>query len=119
MCRRRLRAGPQEGKVAIYSSGSVEAQQLLFRYSTYGDLTPLITGYFDTRTGREVGERELCGDRGELGVDPSRSSVLFRRGAGTGCGARGRLPDAAVVREGNAPVDDAHGHDLIESLAII
>jgi enolase-phosphatase E1 len=35
----------------IYSSGSVEAQQLLFRYSEAGDLTTLITGYFDTTTG--------------------------------------------------------------------
>ena len=31
-----------EGKVAIYSSGSVEAQRLFFRYSDHGDLTPLI-----------------------------------------------------------------------------
>ncbi len=37
--------------VAIYSSGSVAAQLLLFRHSSFGDLTPLISGYFDTRTG--------------------------------------------------------------------
>jgi enolase-phosphatase E1 len=40
----------------IYSSGSVHAQKLLFRYSVAGDLRPLIRGYFDTRVGhkREV-----------------------------------------------------------------
>lgn len=38
-------------KVAIYSSGSVEAQKLYFRHSVAGDLTPLIGGYFDTTTG--------------------------------------------------------------------
>lgn len=37
--------------IAIFSSGSVEAQQLLFRYSEMGDLTPFIDFYFDTGTG--------------------------------------------------------------------
>ena len=32
----------ESGKVAIYSSGSVEAQRLFFRHSNFGDLTPLI-----------------------------------------------------------------------------
>ncbi|XBS69289.1 acireductone synthase [Acerihabitans sp. KWT182] len=35
----------------VYSSGSVEAQQLLFGYSEAGDLRPLFDGYFDTRVG--------------------------------------------------------------------
>lgn len=35
----------------VYSSGSVEAQQLLFGYSDAGDLRPLFSGYFDTRVG--------------------------------------------------------------------
>ncbi|KAF3891038.1 acireductone synthase [Tolypothrix bouteillei VB521301] len=40
----------------IFSSGSVQAQQLLFRYTEEGDLTGFISGYFDTQTGskREV-----------------------------------------------------------------
>jgi enolase-phosphatase E1 len=35
----------------VYSSGSVAAQQLLFGHSLAGDLTPLFSGYFDTRVG--------------------------------------------------------------------
>lgn len=35
----------------IYSSGSVQAQKLLFGHSDYGDLTPLFSGYFDTHIG--------------------------------------------------------------------
>jgi enolase-phosphatase E1 len=35
----------------VYSSGSVAAQKLFFRYSEAGDLTPLFAGYFDTETG--------------------------------------------------------------------
>jgi len=37
--------------ICIYSSGSVLAQQLLFRTVQSGDLTPLIAAYFDTQTG--------------------------------------------------------------------
>ena len=35
----------------VYSSGSVQAQKLLFSHSHYGDLTPLFSGYFDTHIG--------------------------------------------------------------------
>lgn len=44
-------------RLYVYSSGSVAAQQLLFGYSEAGDLTPLFSGYFDTKIGakREVG----------------------------------------------------------------
>jgi len=37
--------------IAIYSSGSVLAQQLLFRHSIAGDLTPFISGHYDTTSG--------------------------------------------------------------------
>ncbi len=35
----------------VYSSGSVHAQKLLFAHTDFGDLTPLFSGYFDTRIG--------------------------------------------------------------------
>jgi enolase-phosphatase E1 len=38
-------------KLYVYSSGSVEAQKLIFAHTAYGDLTPLFSGYFDTRVG--------------------------------------------------------------------
>lgn len=37
--------------LAVYSSGSVKAQKLLFEHSDYGDLTPLFSAYFDTTIG--------------------------------------------------------------------
>ena len=54
----RLRAWRGDGlALYVYSSGSVQAQQLLFKFSEAGDLTPLLAGYFDTETGpkREAG----------------------------------------------------------------
>lgn len=41
--------------LGIYSSGSVEAQKLLFQYTDHGDMTPLFSDYFDTAVG---GKRE-------------------------------------------------------------
>jgi enolase-phosphatase E1 len=41
----------QGRRVCIYSSGSVLAQQLLFKYTEAGDLTPFLSGYFDTKIG--------------------------------------------------------------------
>lgn len=38
-------------KIAIFSSGSVLAQNLIFRHLPEGDLTTQIDGYFDTTTG--------------------------------------------------------------------
>ena len=48
----RLRAWHAAGKrLYVYSSGSVEAQQLFFGHTTAGDLAPLFSGWFDTETG--------------------------------------------------------------------
>jgi enolase-phosphatase E1 len=106
----------KEGKVAIYSSGSVEAQQLLFRYSTYGDLTSLITSYFDTRTGAKADRASYAAIAAQLGVEPGQvvffSDVVRELDAAREAGCVTRL----VVREGNAPVEDAHGHAAIDTL---
>jgi len=46
-----------EAKIGIYSSGSVHAQKLIFGYSIEGDLTPMISYFFDTKVG---GKREMA-----------------------------------------------------------
>jgi len=65
-----------DGKtVAIYSSGSVLAQKLLFRYTYHGDLTPFISANFDTNVGhkRESESYRVIADK--LGFAPSE--ILF------------------------------------------
>ncbi len=47
-----LRAWHASGvKLFVYSSGSIEAQRLLFGHSSDGNLCGLFSGFFDTRTG--------------------------------------------------------------------
>jgi enolase-phosphatase E1 len=44
----------QKGLIlAVYSSGSVHAQKLLFAHTEYGDLTPLFSCFFDTTVGHK------------------------------------------------------------------
>jgi enolase-phosphatase E1 len=107
------------GKVAIYSSGSVEAQQLLFRHSSYGDLTPLISGYFDTRTGAKSERASYATIAAQLDTPPAEvlffSDAVRELDAAHAAGCATRL----VVREGNAPVENAHGHAVIDDLTSI
>lgn len=59
----------------VYSSGSVQAQQLLFKHSDAGDLLPLFKGYFDTRIGNK---READSYRAiikQLDLEPGK--ILF------------------------------------------
>jgi enolase-phosphatase E1 len=108
-----------QGKVAIYSSGSVEAQQLLFRYSVFGDLTPRISNYFDTRTGPKMASESYAAIAAAMGVMPGEmlflSDVVRELDAARGAGCQTRL----VVREGNPPVGDANGHARVESFALL
>lgn len=58
-----------------YSSGSVQAQKLLFEHSEYGDLTPLFSGYFDTRTGAKKDPASYCKIAQQLELSPEQ--ILF------------------------------------------
>lgn len=106
-------------RVGIYSSGSVEAQQLLFRYSNFGDLTPLLSGYFDTRTGVKTASASYAAIADAMGVAPEEvlffSDVLRELDPAREAGCQTRL----VVREGNVPVEDAHGHTGVESFDVL
>ena len=62
-------------RLYVYSSGSVEAQKLIFGHSDAGDLTPLFSGYFDTRIG---GKRDAASYRAILEAIGLRGDeVLF------------------------------------------
>jgi enolase-phosphatase E1 len=106
----------QAARVAIYSSGSVEAQRLLFRYSNFGDLTPRIAGYFDTRTGpkRESASYAAIAEATQVAPDEMLffSDVVAELDAARGAGCQTRL----LSRPGNAPVENPNGHERIESL---
>ncbi|SMF95788.1 enolase-phosphatase E1 [Methylomagnum ishizawai] len=59
----------------VFSSGSVQAQQLLFAHTGYGDLTPLFSGYFDTRTGPKQAPDAYRAIARQIGLEPG--AILF------------------------------------------
>ena len=61
--------------INIYSSGSVQAQRLIFGYSTAGELTPFIGGYFDTTTGPKRESSSYQSISAVLGMPAA--SILF------------------------------------------
>ncbi|WP_376095873.1 acireductone synthase [Roseomonas sp. CCTCC AB2023176] len=71
-----LRAWRAAGvRLAVFSSGSVAAQRLLFGHSVAGDLTPLFDGFFDTRTGAKREAASYAAIAAALGERPG--DVLF------------------------------------------
>ncbi len=62
-------------ELAIFSSGSVEAQKLIFKFAQKGDLSSYISAYFDTVTGpkREANTYKLIADKLKLPT----TAILF------------------------------------------
>lgn len=59
----------------VYSSGSVEAQKLIFGYSDKGDLARLFSGFFDTAVGAKLEAASYERIARDIGLRPA--SVLF------------------------------------------
>ncbi|PTL84643.1 acireductone synthase [Vitiosangium sp. GDMCC 1.1324] len=117
---RRLREWHARGlRLYVYSSGSVQAQKLLFGHTRFGDLTPLFSDYFDTRVGGKKEAASYAAIVRELGLPASE--ILFlsdvreeldaaaASGLRTGCLVRGEGP---AVDPGPHPV--AHSFDKIQ-----
>lgn len=56
----------------IYSSGSVQAQQLFFEFSVAGDLRPLFSEYFDTDVGPKTEPSSYLRISERIGARPAR-----------------------------------------------
>ncbi len=71
--------------LAVYSSGSVPAQQLLYGHTSQGDLRPLFSHWFDTRTGPKQAADSYTAIARAMGTRPGQ--VLFISDASRECGA--------------------------------
>jgi enolase-phosphatase E1 len=119
-----LRAWHAAGhELDVYSSGSVGAQKLFFGYSEQGDLTPLVSGYFDTEVGGKRDAASYARIAAALGRTPGDIVFLSdvveeldaARDAGLATVLVDRREDYPVPRTGDA----AHGHRRAESFAQI
>jgi enolase-phosphatase E1 len=101
-------------KIAIFSSGSVLAQRLLFAHTDAGDVTGLIDHYFDTTTGAKSASESYVRISRALDLVPAEvlfiSDVTAELDAARAAGMRTLL----CVRPGN-PAQPGGEHGIIES----
>ncbi|MBZ2169859.1 acireductone synthase [Marinobacter sp. F4216] len=92
-------------RLFVYSSGSVQAQKLIFGYTTAGDFTPFFSGYFDTRIGGKKDAGSYRNIVAELGVEPSTVLFLSDVEAELEAAEQAGLETAWLIREGEVPED--------------
>lgn len=102
----------------IYSSGSIEAQKLIFGFSDKGDLTPCLAGYFDTTTGpkRETDSYRKIAQA--IGAAPERVIFLTDVVAEADAARQAGLQAAVLERPGNPPAPP-HDHPVLRDFAAL
>lgn len=110
-----IRWREQAKTIAIYSSGSVLAQKLIFKYSNQGDLTEFIDDYFDTNIG---GKKESASYRkiaAALNFPAAEIAFVSDSAAELDAAQAAGMQTILSIREGNAPLEGQTTHQSIES----
>jgi enolase-phosphatase E1 len=101
-------------RLAIFSSGSVLAQQMLFRTTTFGDLTRWISAFFDTSVGpkispdsyRAIATALRCPPEHILFVSDTAAELAAARAAGCAVLMCRRPGNRDVPQDEFATIDD-------------
>ncbi|XP_046971689.1 enolase-phosphatase E1 [Vanessa cardui] len=102
-------------KIYIYSSGSVQAQKLLFGQSLAGDLLKYIDGHFDTAVGAKQESASYTSIVEKVGCDATDILFLTDIDKEAEAAKSAGLCVALVSREGNAPLST----EATEAFAVI
>ncbi|OQW41425.1 MAG: 2,3-diketo-5-methylthio-1-phosphopentane phosphatase [Proteobacteria bacterium SG_bin5] len=97
----------------VFSSGSVAAQKLLFGHSEAGDLTPLFSGYFDTKTGPKREARSYRAIAAAIGAAPEAVLFLSDTPEEVGAAREAGMRALRVDREGGA--GDVANFDAVDA----
>ncbi|XP_003965447.2 enolase-phosphatase E1 [Takifugu rubripes] len=98
-------------KVYIYSSGSVEAQKLLFGFSVEGDVLDLFDGHFDTTLGAKVEGKSYERIAERIGCRPEEITFLTDVTREAKAAEEAGVNVVVVVRPGNMELtDDERAH---------
>lgn len=113
-----LRQWHQAGlHTAIYSSGSVLAQKMMFSHTPYGDLTNLISAYFDTGVGPKKQPQSYRRIAAELQVAAEQIIFVSDVAEELDAARTAGLGTALSVRPGNQDQNGAGSYRAIHSLA--
>lgn len=102
---RQLRAWHAQGlKLFVYSSGSIHAQKLFFKYSDAGDLSSLFSNYFDTTTGPKQETGSYRKITAAIGLPAGELVFLSDIGAELDAAREAGLNTVWLVREKDSPL---------------
>jgi enolase-phosphatase E1 len=104
-------------RTAIYSSGSVLAQKVMFRHTPYGDLTNLISGYFDTGVGPKKQPQSYQRIIADLQVTAEQVVFVSDIAEELEAARTAGLGTALSIRPGNQVQTSAAKYRTIHSLA--
>ncbi|EFX62405.1 hypothetical protein DAPPUDRAFT_68011, partial [Daphnia pulex] len=93
-------------KVYIYSSGSVEAQKLLFQHSVAGNLLQYFSGHFDTKIGLKIESASYQEISKSIAVAPDKILFLTDLPAEAIAANEAGVQVKLLVRPGNAPLNE-------------
>ena len=100
-----LRAWKDAGRpAAIYSSGSVLAQRLLFGHSEAGDLTPWLSGFYDTSSGPKREATSYAAIAKAWGREPHGITFCTDQPAEAEAARAAGMLAIVIMRPGNAPL---------------
>ena len=102
-------------QLAVYSSGSVNAQKLLYGHTPQGDMRSLFCGWFDTRTGPKKEAQSYSIIAKELATTPEQITFISDNQAECNAARQAGLATLFSLREGN-PDQDPGSHRVIQSL---
>ena len=100
--------------IAIFSSGSVLAQQWLFRRSSAGDLTPFIARYFDTDVGLKRDPASYARIAAAVSLPPSSVTFVSDIVAELDAARAAGMQTIMSLRPGNHP-QPPHDHRVVRS----
>jgi enolase-phosphatase E1 len=92
----------------VFSSGSVQAQQLLFGYSDAGDLRGLFSGYYDTRIGAKREASAYTAIAEDIGMLPAEILFLSDIEGELDAARAAGMQTVWLVREGEPDPAAAH-----------
>lgn len=101
--------------LSVYSSGSIKAQKLLYRYTTSGDLTQLFHQWFDTHTGPKKNASSYTKIVNALQTQADQIWFVSDNGAECDAAKFAGLKTLFSLRAGN-PDQNPRGHTVIHSL---
>ena len=113
-----LRIWKERGiRLYVFSSGSIQAQRLLFAHTEHGDLTPLFSDYFDTTVGAKNDPAAYRKIVGTIGLTPGEILFLSDVKEELDAARQAGMKTAWLVRDG--AIDSMAAHRQVKDFNAI